>query len=265
MDEASVLLQRDGAVAYIVFNRPSALNAVNLEMAQRLAAIAGQLERDESVRCVVLKGAGAHFMAGGDIREFQSLFALPSGEQQARFMAPVKAVEDAVTGIIRMPKPVLASIRGSAAGFGFSLVCACDLAIAADNATFMLSYCQLGTSPDGGGTFTLPRLLGTRRAMGLAMLGDRLNAFQALDVGLVRVVDIEALDAETGMIANRLASQPTLALARTKRLLSQSINNELQVQLDAEAESFVTLASSSDFIEGVNAFVEKRTPRFKGC
>lgn len=265
MEESSVLLERDGAVATLIFNRPAALNAVNLDMSEKLVALTKDLESDDTVRCVVITGSGDHFMAGGDIREFQSLLGLPDAEKEVRYKAPVKAVEEVVTRLLTMPKPVLASVRGSAAGFGLSLMCACDLAIAADNAAFMLAYCQLGTSPDGSGTYTLPRLLGTRRAMGLAMLGDRLNAAQALELGLInRVVGADVLAAETVRLAAYLAAQPTLALARTKKLINQSIGNGLGAQLDAECDSFVSLAKSSDFAEGVNAFVDKRKPRFTG-
>lgn len=266
MDDSHVLLERTGAVATIVLNRPSSLNAVDLELAQQLADVSELVERDDSIRCVVLRGAGEHFMAGGDIRYFQSLLALPDEERKTKLCALIYKANQVVTRLSSMTKPVIASVQGSVAGFGLSLFCSCDLAIAADNASFMLSYCELGTSPDGGGTFMLPRLLGIRRAMGLALLGDRLDARQAIEANLVnRVVSSDALVEETCRLAAKLSAQPTQALGNTKRLLNASLGNDLTTQLRSERDSFIALARSQDFTEGVNAFIGKRRPDFRGC
>ena len=169
----------------------------------------------------------------------------------------------AIINIRSMPKPVIASIRGASAGFGMSLVAACDLAIAAEDAVFSLAYCRIGTSPDGGSTWTLPRMVGLKRAMELALLGDRLTPQQASDYGLINwVVPTADLDKMTGELAARLAAGPANALARTKALLNESLGAELQVQLQAEKDSFIAGVTGQEFAEGVSAFVEKRPARF---
>jgi 2-(1,2-epoxy-1,2-dihydrophenyl)acetyl-CoA isomerase len=254
----------EGAVATITLNRPEALNALNAELARALAAAILAVEADEGVRCVVLRGAGGHFMAGGDLKFFGSLLKEPAAERRRFFRQMVETVHPTMLAIRRMPKPVIASVEGAAAGFGMSLMLACDLAIAADNAYFSLAYVNIGTSPDGSGTFFLPRVVGLRRAMEISLLGERFDAAKALELGLVnRVVPADALAAETGKLSARLASGPTLALAATKRLLNRSLGSSLESQLEAEAESFSSCSASDDFVEGIAAFIEKRKPAFR--
>ena len=160
-----------------------------------------------------------------------------------------------------MRKPVIASIRGSAAGVGMSLVLASDLAIAAEDAVFVLAYCQIGTSPDGGSTYSLPRTVGLKRAFEFALLNDRLDANGARGAGLInRVVPGAALDQETEKLAARLARGPAHAYANTKELLNGSLVRNLNDQLDAEAVSFAECAATDDFAEGIAAFIEKRPP-----
>jgi len=162
-----------------------------------------------------------------------------------------------------MPKPALASVAGACAGFGVSLMAACDLALVASDATFSLAYCRIGISPDGGSTWTLPRIVGRRRAFELALLGDRFGAEEALAMGLAnRVVAPQALAAETEALARRLAAGPARALARTKALLEASPGATLAEQLEAEAAAFLDGVTEGEFEEGVRAFVEKRAPRF---
>jgi 2-(1,2-epoxy-1,2-dihydrophenyl)acetyl-CoA isomerase len=157
-------------------------------------------------------------------------------------------------------------VRGAAAGFGLSLMMACDLAIAADNAYFTLAYTLIGASPDGGSTFSLPRIVGQKKAMEIALLGDRFDASTAERLGIVnRVVPAAALEEETARLAARLASGPTAVYARTKTLLQASLNASLPAQLQAEAEAFAASAAEPDFREGLAAFIEKRKPQFKGC
>lgn len=260
-----VIVQRDGAVAHIVLNQPEAMNAIGPEMARQLARAAAEVAGDDAVRCVVVAGAGRHFMAGGDIRHFAELLTLPAAERDAKFSALITDVGDAVASLRAMPKPVVAAVRGAVAGFGLSLMCACELAVAGEGSTFKFAYCQLGASPDGGGSYSLPRLLGVRRAMELALLDERIDARRALELGLVtRVVADDALDDAAAELAQNLARQATTALGRTKRLINSALDNDLPAQLEAERLSFLAGAASEDFAEAVAAFVAKRRPDFRG-
>lgn len=260
-----LILERQGAVARIVLNQPEAMNAIGPEMARQLSRAAAELARDDAVRCVVVAGAGRHFMAGGDIRYFAELLPLPAAERDAKFSALITDVGDAVASLRAMPKPVVAAVRGTVAGFGLSLMCACDLAVADEGSTFKVAYCQLGASPDGGGSYSLTRLLGVRRALELALLDERIDARRALEIGLVtRVVPDEAVDGATMELAQGLARQATAALGRTKRLINSALDNDLPAQLEAERLSFLVGAASEDFAEAVAAFVAKRRPDFRG-
>jgi len=261
----TVLLERKGAVATVTLNRPAALNALDEAMMEGLEEAFTALEADHSVRAVVLCGAGEHFMAGGDIKFFHGALGLPPQERRRRFERIVHKVHPTMLAIQRMPQPVIASVRGATAGFGMSLLMACDLALAAEDAYFTVAYALIGTSPDGSGTYHLPRLVGMKKAMELALLAERFDAASALQLGLVnRVVPLAELESATIALAERLARGPSRAYANTKRLLNRSLTSTLPAQLQAEAESFADCAASEDFAEGVRAFVEKRKPRFNG-
>jgi 2-(1,2-epoxy-1,2-dihydrophenyl)acetyl-CoA isomerase len=261
----TVLLSRHGAIATVALNRPKALNALDGEMIEALQETFTRLEADAAVRAVIVKGSGEHFMAGGDIKFFHGGLDLPPAERRRRFELFVHKVHPTVTAIRRMQAPVIASVRGAAAGFGMSLVMACDLAVAAEDAYFTLAYSLIGTSPDGSGTYHLPRMVGMKRAMELALLADRFDAGTALSMGLVnRVVPVAELETATMALAERLAAGPTHAYGNTKRLLNRSLASTLEAQLQAEAESFADCAATADFVEGVRGFVEKRKPRFTG-
>ena len=221
-------------------------------------------EQDRSVRCVVIRG-GEHFMAGGDLKWFDDLVRSRSpAENRVQFEGFVHEVHALILSVRRMPKPVLASVSGAAAGFGMSLMMACDLVIAADNAYFSLAYALIGASPDGGSTFALPRIVGAKKAMEIALLGERFDAAAAERLGLVnRVVPAAALDQETGKLAARLAAGPSAVYGRTKALLNGSLNASLETQLQREAEAFAQSAAEPDFAEGIRAFVEKRKPQWQ--
>jgi 2-(1,2-epoxy-1,2-dihydrophenyl)acetyl-CoA isomerase len=253
MPEA-VLLERKDEIAIVTMNRPEALNAVDDAM------------RDGLVKALTaLAGAGGHFMAGGDIKNFARFIEESPEARRRRFAARVPGIHPIVHAIRAMPAPVVASVRGAAAGFGMSLLMACDLAIAAEDAYFTIAYSRLGLTPDGGGTYHLPRLVGMKKALELALLAERFDAATALALGFVnRVVPAAALEAETMALAARLASGPTRAYGRTKRLLNRAFAGGLEEQLAAEAESFADCAASEDFAEGVRAFIDKRKPRFSG-
>lgn len=262
---ASVLLDIDGAVATLTLNRPEALNALNREMTAALVTHTARLQHDPSIRCVLIRGAGANFMAGGDVKWFHATLDQDPAERRALFELLIGDVHKVITALRAMPKPVVAVVQGAAAGFGFSLMAACDLAIAADDSYFVLAYGQLGISPDGGATYSLPRLVGMRRALELTLLGDRVSAQQALAYGLVnRLVPASALDAAATEVSARLAAGATQAYGRTKHLLNASLDNPLAAQLLAEQHSFGESSATMDFEEGLRAFVEKRKPRFTG-
>jgi len=261
---ASVVVERHEGVLEIILNRPDILNAVNREtIAALAAAVAEAVEGD--ARVVLLRGAGAHFCAGGDITMFAELIRLPPAERQIALYRIVATLHPLLIRMRYMPKPVVAIVQGAAAGFGLSLVLAADLALAADDAVFTSGYIHLGTSPDGGMTATLPHIVGIKRAAELMLLGDRFDAQRALALGLVnRVVPAGALDAEAAALAARLAAGPPHAYGRTKALLQATIGDAFDAQLRRETESFAACAATDDFAEGVRAFLEKRRPVFTG-
>ena len=258
-----VLLQREGGVATLTLNRPDALNVLDEAMVRGLLEHLTAIANDAAVRVVVLRGAGPHFMAGGDIRMFAALRPLPPAERTARFAQFVVPVHAALELLVRLPQPVVARVHGACAGFGMSLMCACDLAIASDDAYFSTSYRQIGLTPDGSGTWSLPRVVGPRKAMELFLLSPRIDAKEAAAIGLVnRVVPAAELDAAVDRVVRSLADGPALALANAKRLLRASPGRSLSEQLNAEAASIAQCAGTADFVEGITAFLEKRPPRF---
>lgn len=262
MNDSLLLEVRDG-VATLTLNRPDSLNALDADMKEAMGEAIPRLANDETVRCVVIRGAGAHFMAGGDLKGFHGFMDQPPEARHAHFRETIHKLHPNIVALRTMPKPVVASVRGAAAGFGLSLVMAADLAIAADDAFFTLAYCRIGTSPDGGGSYHLPRIVGLRKAMEIALLGDRFDAATAHRLGLVNyLVPAAELEAETEQLARRLADGPAEALGRTKALLMGSLDSTLEEQLAAEADSFAACAATDDFAEGVAAFVGKRAARF---
>ena len=261
----TVQLDRDGAIATLTLNRPESLNALDSEMIDALIAHSAALSADDGIRCVVIRGAGRHFMAGGDIRSFNARLGSAPADRRRDLTHMVEHMHVAIENLQRMPHPVLASVHGAVAGFGLSLMCACDLAIAAASSYFTSAYRHLGLTPDGGASYTLPRLVGLKKAMEIILLGDRFDAAEALRLGLVnRVVADTELDSGTRLLAVALATGPVLALRNGKRLLNQSFSQSLSSQLRSEAESFGACAATEDFAEGVRAFLDKRSPAFRG-
>ena len=258
-----VLLSRSGPVATLTLNRPDALNVLDDAMVDALIPATASIAADASIRVLVVRGAGRHFMAGGDIRIFARESSRPADERQRTFQRLVERVHVAVETIARMPQPVVARVQGAVAGFGLSLMNACDLAVASDDAYFAAGYRQIGITPDGGGTWSLPRIVGQRRALGILLLGERFDAADALAMGLVnRVVPATELDAAVDAVATALADGPRDALSATKRLVRGSLDRTLSEQLQAEAASFGRLSATDDFVEGVAAFLEKRQARY---
>lgn len=258
-----VIVERREAVLEIVLNRPEVLNAVDRETIAALAAAAGEAAEDRSARVVLLRGAGSHFCAGGDIRMFGELIGLPPEERRAALFRTVDALHPLLMALRHMQKPVVAAVQGAAAGFGLSLVLAADLAIAAADAVFTCGYIHLGASPDGGMTALLPASVGLKLASELILLGERFDAPRAVSLGIVnRLVAPDRLAAEAAALAARLADGPATAYARTKALLQQTLGDAFAAQLRAEAENFAACAASEEFVEGVRAFLEKRRPGF---
>jgi 2-(1,2-epoxy-1,2-dihydrophenyl)acetyl-CoA isomerase len=234
-------------------------------MRAALADVLHDIERDESVRCVVLKGAGEHFMAGGDVKGMGESIKKSPEEIRKEFILRIHDLHPIMFAMRRMPKPIIASCQGAAAGAGVSMALACDLVIASEDAFFTLAYCRIGTSPDGSSSFHLPRAVGIKKAMEIALLGDRFDAQTAKDIGMINfVVPTAELEAETNALAQRLAAGPTHVYGNTKALFYRSLESEFEAQLQAEAEYFSDCASRPDFKEGVTAFIEKRKARFTG-
>ena len=263
---AHVIAEVTDGIGWITLNRPEELNTLSREMKDLLFEATAAFEHDPAVRCVVLRGNGRHFMAGGNIKEFNE--ALRSGDRTAYFRGfetRVVSAHQVIYHLRRMAKPVLVSVHGAVAGFGLSLVMAADLAIASDDALFTLAYRHIGLSADGGASYFLPRIVGERRALEIALLGERFDANKAREFGLLNwVVPRDELADATTKMARRLADGPTLALGRAKQLIRSSLDNSWDEQSHREAEAIAEMVRTEDHQEGLAAFLEKRQPQFRG-
>jgi 2-(1,2-epoxy-1,2-dihydrophenyl)acetyl-CoA isomerase len=254
---AEVETSREGAVLTITLNRPDVLNAFNKAMHEALAA-ALEEAADASVRAVVLTGAGRGFCVGQDLTEFREAPGDIGERLRGNYHPNVLAIR-------RLEKPIVASVNGAAAGAGLSIACACDLRIAADSASFVPAFINIGLVPDSGGTYFITRLLGYARAFEWMTTGRKLAAPEAHAWGLVsEVVEADKLDARASEVAAEYAARPTRGVGMTKRLFSQALENRLEDQLELEAELQTAATQTDDFREGVAAFLEKREPRFTG-
>lgn len=260
-DEQPVLLRNDGAIAHIRFNRPHVLNALNAECAYALLAACKTVASDKNNRVVVISGEGRAFMSGGDIGSFSKGMA---GNEKF-FHELIGVFHETMEILAALPRPVVASLNGAVAGAGLSVAMIADLAIAADDAKFTLAYSRLGTSPDGSSSWSLPRIVGVRKALEIALLSDVFDAQEAQRLGIVnKVVPAASLAEETDKLARRLAEGPTFAYGHIKQLIRQSHLNTLHDQLAKEGDAFVSCSQTKDFAEGVAAFVGKRAPKFSG-
>lgn len=256
---ASLRLDRAGPIATLTLNRPDVGNALDVPMARALLETAIACDEDDTIRCLVLTGAGRMFCAGGDVRAFGA-----AGDAIPAFLKEITAyVHAAVTRFARMNKPLLTAINGPAAGVGLSLALLGDIAIAARSAHFTVAYTALGLSPDGGATWLLPRLVGLRKAQELTLLNTRVTADDAVSLGMItRSVDDADLESEVRVMAERLAVAATPALGRARNLLIESFGASLEGQMDAEARAIAELSRTPQGREGIAAFIAKRKPRF---
>ena len=244
-------------VATLTFNRPDKLNSFTTEMHAEVREALGQLTADMSVRCLLITGRGRGFCAGQDLAD--EVASADIGGTVERDYNPL------VRALTTLPMPVVCAVNGIAAGAGANIALACDLVLAARSASFIQAFCKIGLVPDSGGTWTLPRVVGHARAMALTLLGDKISAEKAESWGMIwKCVDDTELMPEALKLAKHLATQPTKGLAMTKQALHAAATNTLDQQLDLERDLQTAAAASYDFKEGVNAFLDKRAPVFKG-
>ncbi|MFZ4105012.1 enoyl-CoA hydratase-related protein [Flavobacterium sp.] len=250
----------DSKVAWISLNRPEVFNSFNREMALQLQTTLDDCNSNANVRAIVITGNGKAFCAGQDLKE------VTDPELNPGFR---KILEEHYNPIIQkirnIEKPIIAAVNGVAAGAGANIALACDIVVAIEQASFIQAFSKIGLVPDSAGTFFLPRLIGFQKASALMMLGEKVTASEALAMGMIyKIVPSELFDKEVRNLANNLAQMPTKAIGLTKRLLNQSMNNNLEQQLALESDLQIEASSSNDYNEGVTAFVEKRKPEFKG-
>lgn len=257
----TVLFSANEGIATIAFNRPEAMNSFDHRMADELEELTEMVAADTSIRAVLLKGAGHLFMAGGDIQFFYNrLDKMPSG-----VMKIVRTLNATIHNLMHMPKPILASVHGSVAGVGISLMLAADLVIAAENTKFTTAYSSIGISPDGGCSFQLPRLVGAKKAMEWLLFSDVFSAHEAQTQGLINwVVAPHELENQTHKILNRLAKGPSQSYASIKRLVNSTWQETMSSQLELEGRGFAECSTTEDFKAGVKGFLTKKQVEFVG-
>jgi len=258
----TILFESDGGIARLTLNRPERMNSFNDAMHAEVRDALDRVKTDASLRVLLLTGAGRAFCAGQDLGDR----AVAPGAEAVDLGASIERnYRPLVLSLRRLPLPVVCAVNGVAAGAGANIALACDIVLAAKSATFIQAFSKIGLIPDSGGTYFLPRLVGTARAMGLAMLGERLIAEQAAEWGLIwQCVEDAELPAAVEKLLRTLAGAPTAGLAATKRALYAAAGNSLETQLDLERDLQRMLGRSDDYREGVAAFTAKRAPRFGG-
>jgi len=250
----------NNGVATLTLNRPEVFNSFNREMSLLLQEELDKCKNDPSIRAIVITGNGKAFCAGQDLKEVTTPELNPGFK---------KILEEHYNPIIRsirsIEKPIIAAVNGVAAGAGANIALACDIVIAHEKVSFIQAFSKIGLVPDSGGTFFLPRLIGFQKASALMLLGDKVSATEAEKMGMIyKVTSVEDFNTEIITISQKLAQMPTKALGMTKRLLNNSMTNDLNAQLNLEGELQIEAAQSKDYAEGVDAFVNKRKPVFKG-
>jgi 2-(1,2-epoxy-1,2-dihydrophenyl)acetyl-CoA isomerase len=263
MSYQTVQLELRGAVAVLTLNRPESLNSLTVELGREFQSAVGEA-LEKGARALILTGAGRAFCAGGDLRDMQRI-AKQDGRIEAFFDEPLRLLHECILMIRKTPAPFVAAVNGVASGAGCNLALACDLVIAAESARFNQAFIKIGLSPDCGGTFILPRLIGLKRASELLMTGDMISAARAAEIGMINAVvpDNELMDRALAM-AGKLAQAPTAAIGRIKELLEVSATSDYATQLELERKAQIQSGQTKDFKEGVAAFIEKRPPDFVG-
>jgi 2-(1,2-epoxy-1,2-dihydrophenyl)acetyl-CoA isomerase len=260
MSNNSIELKIENNVAWISLNRPEVFNSFNREMAFLLQETLDNCANDTNVRAIVITGNGKAFCAGQDLKE------VTDPELNPGFR---KILEEHYNPIIKkirsIEKPIIAAVNGVAAGAGANIALACDVVVATESTSFIQAFSKIGLIPDSAGTFFLPRLIGFQKASALMMLGDKVTAQDALQMGMIfKIYPTGLFEEEVMSLASTLAQMPTKAIGLTKRLLNQSMTNNLEQQMALESDLQIEASSSNDYKEGVTAFVEKRIPEFKG-
>ena len=256
---SSILFEIKNGIAFITLNRPEKFNAFNREMALLLQAKLDECASLHEVRCVYITGAGKAFSAGQDIGELTGDNKLEIKQILSEHYNPI------VKRIRNLPKPVIAAVNGVAAGAGANMALCCDIVVAANSASFIQAFSKIGLIPDSGGTFTLPRLIGWQKASALMMTGDKVSAAAAEQMGMIyKTFSDESFEEESKKLATTISQMPTKGLAYTKHALNNSFHNSWEEQLLMEDEYQQKAASTDDYNEGINSFIEKRAPNFKG-
>jgi 2-(1,2-epoxy-1,2-dihydrophenyl)acetyl-CoA isomerase len=258
----TIVFEASDGVGTLTLNRPDRLNSFNERMHEEVAAVLGTVESDAAIRALLITGAGRGFCAGQDLnlRDAGATGDFDAGAALERYYNPL------IRRLRALEKPIVAAVNGPAAGAGANIAFACDIVVAAEEAVFIQSFGKIGLIPDSGGTFILPRIVGLQRAAALTMLGEKLPASRAKEWGLVYDVVPHTVLASTSFeIAKRLACLPTRGFGLTKRGFNAAFSNDLDTQLALEEELQGEAGRTLDYTEGVQAFIEKRPPRFKGC
>ena len=257
-----ILFEQFEQHAEITLNRPEALNALNQEMLNALKPIIQTLSQCQKTKCLVIKANGKHFMAGGDVKMFATL-TMPGHVRKETLKPSMHDLHECMEKLAQLPMPIIASVQGAVAGFGLGLMMASDIVIASDRAYFNMAYIKIGLCPDGLVTYWLPRKIGLSQAMAVALTGKRIGAIEAKEIGLInQVVLHDELNSATETMVNTLNANSMLSMRHTKKLIRNSLDHDMLHQSKEELKAFGQCVANDHFVEGVKAFLEKRSPNF---